>query len=532
MLKKYDSLILTGYKIVSSPVELDKESGITPEIRKILEITLKKVLNKKKNVKDDILKLIDQYPHLPQFKNYLSTYYSYNNELEEAFKINQQIVKDHPDYFFGKINLALEYLSKKKFEKIPEILGEAMEIKSLYPDREVFHIEEVLSFYEVAAEYFIETGNIEAAECRLKIMEDIDKDNDKTKHTAEKINIYLMKKNYEKFKKMLEKERHPKFIPKKKFGQTTEAPSFSNPEVNVLYEYGFQIDFKILRKLLELQRDSLIDDLKKVVTDSIVRYKYFKKLEWDNRSHSFLLHALFLLCELKAEEALDTVLDVLRQDEKFLEYWISDLLTEFMWMVIYGIGQNKLDVLREYILEEGNNTYARTSVSEAVTQTGLNFPERRNEVIKWYYTVLNIFIEQKDNDKLIDTTLTGLMLCDMLDLKPVELEETIIKIYDEEIAGLEVVGELDSFLTDLHSKNYKVFKRHKFSLEEIYRDFSEWERRVKKQSANTNKNLYDSGEVETKEYPSLPEEFRNTGRNEKCPCGSGLKFKKCHGNNF
>ena len=97
MLKKYDSLILTGYKIVFSPDELDKISGITPEIRKLLEVTLKKVLNNKKNVKDDILKLIDQYPHLPQFKNYLSTYYSYNNELKEAFKINQQIVKDHPD---------------------------------------------------------------------------------------------------------------------------------------------------------------------------------------------------------------------------------------------------------------------------------------------------------------------------------------------------------------------------------------------------------------------------------------------------
>jgi hypothetical protein len=25
------------------------------------------------------------------------------------------------------------------------------------------------------------------------------------------------------------------------------------------------------------------------------------------------------------------------------------------------------------------------------------------------------------------------------------------------------------------------------------------------------------------------EEYRGTGRNEPCPCGSGKKFKKCHG---
>ena len=24
--------------------------------------------------------------------------------------------------------------------------------------------------------------------------------------------------------------------------------------------------------------------------------------------------------------------------------------------------------------------------------------------------------------------------------------------------------------------------------------------------------------------------FKKTGRNEKCPCGSGKKFKHCHGN--
>ena len=27
----------------------------------------------------------------------------------------------------------------------------------------------------------------------------------------------------------------------------------------------------------------------------------------------------------------------------------------------------------------------------------------------------------------------------------------------------------------------------------------------------------------------MPTNWRNTGRNEKCPCGSGRKFKHCHG---
>ena len=27
----------------------------------------------------------------------------------------------------------------------------------------------------------------------------------------------------------------------------------------------------------------------------------------------------------------------------------------------------------------------------------------------------------------------------------------------------------------------------------------------------------------------MPSNWKNTGRNEKCPCGSGKKFKHCHG---
>jgi hypothetical protein len=196
-------------------------------------------------------------------------------------------------------------------------------------------------------------------------------------------------------------------------------------------------------------------------------------------------------------------------------------------MIIYELGKNKLDVLRNYMLEEGNFTYAKTSISEAISSLAMDFPERRNEVILWYYSVFNNFIEQKDNDKIIDTTVIGLMVCDVLDLKATELEETIVKLYEEEIVGEDVVGGLDDLLRDIHNKNRKVFKRESDSLEQIYKEFSEQEKYVEKQLAKKGKRL--TYEEKLKEHPTLPEIYKNVGRKEKCPCGSGLKFKKCHG---
>jgi tetratricopeptide (TPR) repeat protein len=166
MTGKFENLTLSGYKITYNPAELDSENGITPEIRIHLDKTLKKLLKGAKNLNKEIETLIARYPQIPQFKNYLSSYYSNIGQHEKAFEINNNIIKEHPEYLFGKINLALQYLRKNQFSKIPEILGDALEIKSLYPDRDIFHIEEVLSFYQIAVYYYIETGDIEAAEMR------------------------------------------------------------------------------------------------------------------------------------------------------------------------------------------------------------------------------------------------------------------------------------------------------------------------------------------------------------------------------
>ncbi|MDQ3020026.1 MAG: DUF1186 domain-containing protein [Bacteroidota bacterium] len=525
MIHNYDSMVLTRYKITSNPSELDNLFAITPEIKELIKSTFKKVVNKKKNADKDVLQLIEKYPHIPQFKNYLALFHSLKGNLDKAIEINHLILKEHPEYLYGKINMAITFLGSHQVSKIPELLGDAMEIKSLYPDREIFHVEEVMSFYEVAVDYFVETKDIEQAEIRLKIMKDIELDNPKTIESEKKIFVYHLKKKFKKINMNMKSLSAPDFIPKKKYKQTNIEPIFNNREITLLYQFGF--DINIIKTILKLPRKSLIEDLEKVIIDGIERYKYFKKeTEWKFYTHSFIFHALFMLRELEAEESLEVVLDLFRQNKKFLDYWFSDSLTQDLWMVIYELGKNQLNLLTDYIIEEGNFTYARSEVSVAVSQIGVNFPERRNEILEWYYFVFNYFIEQKDNDKLIDTDVIGLMLGDILDMKALELEETIIKLYELDIVHIGTVGELDDYLRDLHNKNYKVFKRKNFSLERVYKDFSEWEKSIER---NSEKKYKEDNEVPQEKYTPLPEQYKGTGRNEKCPCGSGLKFKKCHG---
>ncbi|MBK6875443.1 MAG: hypothetical protein IPG99_02960 [Ignavibacteria bacterium] len=77
-----------------------------------------------------------------------------------------------------------------------------------------------------------------------------------------------------------------------------------------------------------------MEDLKTVIADSISGIIILKETDWEFNTHSFVFHALFILSELKAYEALDAVLDLLRQNEKLLDYWLSDGLTADVWKII------------------------------------------------------------------------------------------------------------------------------------------------------------------------------------------------------
>ena len=118
-----------GFKVTLSTTILDKEYGITPEIHKLLEEAHEETRANKQGIVKKLVKLIEMYPSVPQFKNYLLLAYVNNNQENKAWELNNKILKEHPEYLFGKLNLANQYIVKDKYEKIPEILGEDFDLK-------------------------------------------------------------------------------------------------------------------------------------------------------------------------------------------------------------------------------------------------------------------------------------------------------------------------------------------------------------------------------------------------------------------
>ena len=331
-------------------------------------------------------------------------------------------------------------------------------------------------------------------------------------------------------------------------------PEFTHKQIELLYDNDFSIDPKIINEILSLPRQSLINDLNKVLKDSIDRYEYFNFLveteDIEYKYYSFLAHALFLLAELEAKESVENVFDILRQDDEFFEFYLGDILTEYMWLVLYKITNSDLDICKSFILESGIDSFAKGTVTQMVCQIGLHFPERNDEIIGWYREIFNYYLSLDKNKDVIDYDVLGHMIIEVVDLKATSLIPQIKELFDREMVDYVYVGTFEDFLKHIEERSEPLYMPDISSIKEIYEDLKTWyieeydddeyydedsyQNNMKKvenyieenylSNEETNEETNSTGYFNTTPYVRTMEKI---GRNDPCPCGSGKKYKNC-----
>ena len=80
-----------------------------------------------------------------------------------------------------------------------------------------------------------------------------------------------------------------------------------------------------IRDILSLPRESLIRDLEQMALfETGCTCDEISEERREERSPNILLHASFFLAELRAEDSLAVILELLRQREEFFDYYFGD----------------------------------------------------------------------------------------------------------------------------------------------------------------------------------------------------------------
>jgi len=307
-----------------------------------------------------------------------------------------------------------------------------------------------------------------------------------------------------------------------------DFPDFNHPEVCVFYEHDLSIPKEKVEEILQLPRKTLIEDMEAILMDTINRDKFFR--DWDDEDQwwSFHFHALWVLVELEAVETFPTLLKLLQQDAEFCEYWWSDYSTEDLWEIYYHLANNKLEELKEILLAPGEWVF-RIVPSAMAEQIFLHHPERQREILDWYHSILDTFLEMEDENEALDPEVICSIVSDLISMRADEFLPKISVLHERELIYEGYVGDMKSIETYIKKTAYRRSKRDiKKSIYDRYGDAMGWHGYQMKY----NKEVYEKEQNRRFSSPSIStsEPIRNSekvGRNAPCPCGSGKKYKKC-----
>ncbi|GJM32401.1 MAG: hypothetical protein DHS20C18_14020 [Saprospiraceae bacterium] len=542
---------MLNIKLTNDPFQAGYREHYTEEIQRKLEDTIHQLEKDKPQLLSKLLKLVKKYPRLPDFKDLLAAYYVAHDQIDKAITINHRIIKEHPNYVYAKINLAKIYLDVERYEEVPKILGETLDLQALYPERKAFLYPEFEEFMYAVSRFFILTENIDTAETCINFLEERIPDSDYLDYLWKGLEIYR------EFAEAVISHHHVDFWEEgEPFGrsydksiQTKKPPKLQHPELKVLYDYGLRIPKETLQNILSLPRESLIADLKAILWDSVCRHEYFyEDFEFDDENDDYLhfpLHAMFLLTELRAKEALPLLLDCLRQGEEYLEFWYNDHLFETLWHFYYHLGQDQLDVFQSFMHERDIHYHGKALLSTVVKQIALHQKKRLPEVYSWYENVLVYYLDHPEDEDLIDLDAISFLIADLPDLPDLPDRERFIplieKFYDLGLVNETALGVYEEIEWQiLEHKPESIYSKD--LKEEIFDNIFDhynqilttWDFYLTKEDQKAKVDLFrkqfegfeNKLAIQQGSKPSSLKPFK-ISRNAPCPCGSGKKYKQC-----
>ena len=176
-----------------------------------------------------------------------------------------------------------------------------------------------------------------------------------------------------------------------------------------------------------IPQETLERDLRNFIFNILVVYRKMPEKCYSYR----MWYALGMMEHFRMERCLDIVLEVLRQDLDFYDFYFGYLYEAMLSAITYQLGQNQLDVLMDFMKEPGLLPMSKYRVIEAVAHIVITHPARREEVMDWFGNLLGYYfdiLKDQKNDICSTLLLDHVTAC-MMDIRGVETLPILQKIY-------------------------------------------------------------------------------------------------------
>lgn len=249
------------------------------------------------------------------------------------------------------------------------------------------------------------------------------------------------------------------------------AEEFAKPE-NYYY-----IKEDVRDRILSLPADEAAKDIGNIIMYEIGRtYKAIEENTIDEELNGTLMHAIIFLAYIDSNEALDAVLEIMKQTEGFADYHFGDLAPEFIHRALYMTGKNNVEKIEKYLYEPGHITYLRTQALYALAMIAQNHQNRRAEIIEILRRLMKSMVDRVPRRDGCDGEFAGFVMSILLDIKAEELIPEVKELFDADCVDPTIAGNYNKVVEEFSNpKSRFIDKYEPVSIEEQYRDLKSFE---------------------------------------------------------
>ena len=525
------NIVVKNYTIVYDPVDTG-EKRVPDELQTLVNEIYHKAQKGKPSIKKKLDKLLRRYPEVPGLWNHLTTWYEATGDMERAKQVNDELFKRFPNYLFGIVNKAVFETLDGNFEEAYRLLGNGeLDISALYPERKTFHITEVTAYINAAVHYLAASGQFDEAQAYIEKIKKEDFSRDFVWQQETTVRMHYEQLRAKRWREVEEKEAIERTEP-----DTPQQEALLTPQ-NTKYQYLYEGDD------WRLDTDRLATDLREDAEGLMAELHYIMRRakevmvythdEYDQTPA--VLHAALILAYADPQKNFELFLQLLREPAEYVDSYLGDWDIDIIAVYCSHPSDQLLKEVKAFISEPLVPVIFKNALLESLKIIVATDAGYLLKIISMLEALMIAFREQKDNPELMDSGVLAFMVSAAVDIKATSLLPLIEELYAAQLVSYTVKGDFEEVRKAMMEKDdpgpHTIYAnaiehikalssgRNNPGYEDFEDDFED----------DLNENYRDSRIPFTRSAPDASNNYAGTSLNAPCPCGSGKKYKRCHG---
>ena len=248
----------------------------------------------------------------------------------------------------------------------------------------------------------------------------------------------------------------------------------------------------------------------------------------ENPDYMLHIYAMYLLAQFREKRAFEKLVKLVTNSSGDVDVVLGDMLTEDYGSILYSTYDGNVELLKKVIDDTGVCEYARAMAMRAYSKLYSEGLVSKDDFIAYLKDLAEVSIAI--DDYIIGTSIVGVVL----DQHLLEMIDDVQKLYETENVEIDMYGDYDRFMDRMNGYRHKT--SYVKYIDDVIKAMQWWA--CFEREDNGKRKHGDEFEIEQVVKDLVEDVGKDVrqmqiiteikiGRNDKCPCGSGKKYKKC-----